>query len=202
VRIVLFVEGETELYLPAFLARWLDVRLTERIEIKPVNLNGVGNYLRHFATRSRLVLEQPGILGAVGLIDFYGSGLSYPAGTIQRKYAWAKNRLEGRVSHERFRQHFAVHDTEAWLLADPGIFPAAIAPHLPRKTPPEAINSHTPPSHRLKHLYHRKMGKKYHKPFDGRKLFGKLDPEIAYARCPHLKLFLDELLTLAQAAEG
>lgn len=56
-RVVLFVEGETELYLPAFLARWLDARLPERIEIKPVNLKGVGNYLRHFAARSRLALE-------------------------------------------------------------------------------------------------------------------------------------------------
>jgi uncharacterized protein DUF4276 len=202
VRIILFVEGETELYLPAFLARWLDARLTQRIEIKPVNLNGVGNYLRHFAARSRLALAQPGILAAVGLIDFYGSGLSYPGGTILRKYAWAKQQLEGQVSHERFRQHFVVHDTEAWLLADPSIFPAALVSHVPRKPPPEKVDSHTPPSHRLKYLYHRKLGKKYHKPVDGRKLFGKLDPEIAYARCPHLKLFLDELLSFAQAAEG
>jgi hypothetical protein len=201
VTIILCVEGETERYLPAFLQRWVNPKLAKPIAIKAVNFRGVGNYMKDFAKRSSLFLEQPGVIAVVGLIDFYGSGLPYPEGTIQQKYRWAKQNLEAQVDDARFRQHFAVHETEAWLFAAPEIFPGDIIPNLPKTQDPETINSQNPPSHRLTNLYQQKLTKKYKKPIEGSRLFAQLDPERAYTRCPHLRLLLDEILLLGQRPE-
>ena len=43
--------------------------------------------------------------------------------------------LEAQVGHDRFRQHFAVLETEAWLLCDPTLVPEGV----PKKSP-EQIN--------------------------------------------------------------
>ncbi len=199
-RIVLFVEGDTERYLPDFFTRWVHPKLASPIAIKPVNFRGVGNYMKDFAKRARLDLEEPEVTAVVGLIDFYGSGLNYPDGTIQKQYGWAKDELEKQVNSARFRQHFAVHETEAWLLSDSSIFPRALVPELANNVNPETINSQNPPSHRIKALYHQKLNKKYKKPIEGSTLFRKLNPDTAYASCPHLKLLLDDLLALSRTA--
>jgi len=199
VRIVLYVEGDTERSLPEFFARWLNPKLQEAIQIRSVVFHGVGNYLKEFSSRAKLDLTVPQVKAIFGLIDFFGSTLPYPDGTTREKYAWAKRELEARVDHPRFRQHFAVHDTEAWLLSDTQIFPREIVPHLPRTQNPESINFQHPPSHRLKTIYHQRMNRKYEKPIEGSSLFRKLDPELACARCPHLKLLLEDILLLAAA---
>jgi len=195
------VEGETEKFLPDFLTRWVRPRTTKPIAIKPVNFRGVGNYMTDFAKRSRLLLAQPDVIAVVGLIDFYGSGLQYPDGTIHQQYTWAKDILEKQVNKPRFRQHFAVHETEAWLLSDPNIFPREVALRLPKTTVPETVNTRRPPSRRIRDLYRLRLNRTYNKPLEGSSLFGKLDPELAYEQCPHLKLLLDDFLVLTQRAE-
>jgi hypothetical protein len=45
-----------------------------------------------------------------------------------------------------------------------------------------------------------KLNKAYKKPLEGSNLFRKLDPELAYSRCPHLQLLLDDILNLAKDA--
>jgi hypothetical protein len=201
VKVILYVEGDTEKeVLPQFLRRWVDPRLKDNVGLAPVNLDGVSNYLKEFANRAQLDLGAAGVLGCIGIIDLYGSGLPYPNGTIEAKYEWAKNELERQVGHPRFRQHFAVHETEAWLISDPQIFPRDIASHVPKTPTPERINFHDPPSHRLKDLYWQNLGKKYRKPIEGSRLFQKLDPEVACARCPHLKLLLEDIIALAKTS--
>ncbi|HLX42809.1 MAG TPA: DUF4276 family protein [Bryobacteraceae bacterium] len=196
-KIALHVEGETERHLPEFFKRWLDPKLVQPIGIHPIVFEGVQDYLRHACGRARRDLESGALIGGVGLIDLYGSGLTYPDGTIEQKYRAAKHDLERRVAHPRFRQHFAVHETEAWLFSDTAIFPDAIASELPKTANPETINFQNPPSKRLKDLYFRKLSKKYKKPVEGSSMFRKLDPEKAYARCPFLQVLLDDLLELA-----
>ena len=199
-RIVLLVEGDTECYLPEFFRRWLNARLSRNAKIDAVSLNGVGNYRKHYAQRAQRILEIKEGTAVVGLIDFYGSELPYPKGTVREQYAWAKRELENQVSHHRFRQHFAVHETEAWLLSDPSVFPEAVRPHLPKTTKPESINSQHPPSMRIKAAFNRDQ-RKYQKTIGGSSLFRKLNPQTAYASCPHLKLLLDDLLVLASSVE-
>jgi hypothetical protein len=201
VKLILYVEGDTEKeVLPQFLRRWVDPRLENKVRIAPVNLDGVSNYIKEFANRAQLDLRAADVLGCIGIIDLYGSGLPYPNGTIEAKYEWAKEELEKQVRDPRFRQHFAVHETEAWLLSEPQIFPPDIASHLPKSPTPERVNFQDPPSHRLKDLYWQRLGKRYKKPIEGSRLFQKLDPEVACARCPYLKLLLEDIVALAKTA--
>jgi hypothetical protein len=198
VKLGLYVEGSTEKALPAFIKRWLDPRLPQPISVPPVPFRGVQDYLDHFADRVKLALAQQKIDGAVGLIDFYGSGLPYRGDTIMEQYKWARRHLESRVNDVRFIQHFAVHETEAWLLSDSSIFPPAIIDFLPKTQQPETINSLNSPASVLLDLYFRKLRKKYKKPVEGASLFSKLDPNVAYDRCPNLRLLLDDVLALAK----
>jgi hypothetical protein len=195
--LLLYVEGETEeAALPDFVSRWL-LGQGLACEIKSVRFEGVGGYLREFSKRAKRDLSGGYVRGIVGLIDLYGSKLSYPTGSVEEKYSWAKNELEHRVAHERFRQHFAVHETEAWLLSGEKLFPPPIDVRLP-KTPPEGVNFQSPPAKLLQQLYSTHLDRNYGKRIDGTELFQKLDPNIAYSRCPHLKLLLDDILALAK----
>lgn len=195
-RLLLYVEGETEeAALPGFFRRWLIGKGSD-LEIKAVRFGGVGGYLREFSKRAKRDLSGGYVKGIVGLIDLYGSGLSYPGGSADEKYLWAKNELEQKVGDQRFRQHFAVHETEAWLLSGENLFPQPIGVRLP-KTPPEGINFQNPPARLLRSLYSAHLDRNYGKVTDGTDLFGRLDPNLAYSRCPHLRLLLDEILALA-----
>jgi hypothetical protein len=197
VRLLLYVEGDTEeAALPDFFRRWLLGRGSD-LEIRAVNFKGVGSYLREFAKRAKGDLSGRYVRGIVGLVDLYGSHLSYPNGSVEEKYLWAKGELEQRVGDRRFRQHFAVHEAEAWLLSGEKLFPQPIDVRLP-KTPPEGINFQNPPGTLLQNLYLANLDRNYGKVLDGTELFQKLDPDVAYDRCPHLKLLLDDILSLAR----
>lgn len=199
-KIVLFVEGKTETYLPPFFQRWLaPPRVPARVGIIAVNLRGVSNYRKEIRKRALVALAEPDVLGAIGLIDFYASGLPYPRGSVRQKYEWAKKAIQAEVNHPQFRQHFAVHETEAWLLSEPDRFPPEIKKHLPKKAP-ESVNLRNPPSQIIASLYQTRLQRQYKKPTDGAKLFAKLDPDLARDRCPHLKLLFDDLLDLARRA--
>ena len=194
----LYVEGSTEKAVPAFIKRWLDPQLPLPVSVVPIPFRGAQDYLNHFADRVKLALAERKIDGAIGLIDFYGSKLPYRGETIKEQYRSARRHLESKVNDPRFIQHFAVHETEAWLFSDPAIFPVAVGSDLPDTRHPESINSSHPPASILRDLYFRRLGKKYKKPVEGATLFGKLDPNLAYSRCPHLKLLLDDILALAK----
>jgi hypothetical protein len=201
VKFALFVEGYTEQALPAFLKRWLDPRLSRRVGIVPVNFQGVGGFLSGFAQRATRDLASGQLIAVIGLIDLYGAGLPFPANlTIDAKYTWAKTELERQVRNERFSQHFAVHETEAWLLSDPSIFPARVRGGLQAfEDRPDEVNFREPPSKLLRGVY-RANGWKYKKDANGSALFQKLDPERVRERCPHFRALLDDILALAKAA--
>ena len=165
--VVLYVEGDTEeTALRAFFSRWMDQRGCSGVGIKAVNFKGVGNYLREFVKRAKRDLNAGSVKGIIGLIDLYRSGLQYPDGSLNEKYSWAKTKLETKIDDQRFQQHFAVHEAEAWLLSGDNIFPPEVAIRLP-KTPPEGINFLNPPSHRLQTLYSRHLDRNYNKVIDG-----------------------------------
>jgi hypothetical protein len=134
-KFILFVEGDTEKRaLPAFLKKWLDQRLSQSVSIHPVRFNGWSELAKDAPKKAMLYLTGPqkdDIVGVIALLDLYGPTI-YPSGkrTAKQRYEWAKGELEGKVNHDRFRQFFAVHETEAWLLSDPDLFPAEIRKEL------------------------------------------------------------------------
>lgn len=208
-KIVLFVEGHTEKKaLPAFLKRWLDPKLLpEPVGIKIVRFEGWGDYYREIAKKVELNLSGKtgaDVVGAIGLLDLYGPAF-YPSDktTAAARYSWAKNDIEKKVGHPNFRQHFATHETEAWLLADPSILPKAVASALPgQAAQPETVNFNEPPAKLLDRLYKAKEGRSYKKVIDGANLFAKLNPENALAngKCPSLQRVLEDMLELVRAS--
>jgi hypothetical protein len=205
-KFVLFVEGHTERKaLPDFLRRWLDVRLPRKVGIKVVRFDGLNDYCGEIAKKVELNLGGKAgadVIAGIGLLDLYGPRF-YPADkmTVPERYEWAKEWLEKQVGHPRFRQHFAVHETEAWLLAEPGLLPGPVEKSLPGKCArPESVNFNEPPAKLLERLYKEKLGKPYKKLIDGANLFAELSPDVAQKKCPYLDLLLQDMLSLAQEA--
>jgi hypothetical protein len=206
-KIVLFVEGHTErMALPSFLKRWLDLQLPRPIGIKIVRFEGWRDYYDEIRKKVHLNLSGKtgaDVVGAVGLLDLYGPTF-YPKEVTAAadRYAWAKAQIEKQVNHPRFRQHFAVHETEAWLLSEPQILPKDVRAGLPgRCAQPETVNFDEPPAKLLERLHRDKLGRSYKKVTDGANLFARLDPGIAQSKCPNLKRLLEDMLSLARQAE-
>ncbi len=202
-RIVLFVEGRTEWELPAFLKRWLDPRLKTPVGLQAVRFKGVCDYLAGMAQKARLYLAEPDTLAVFGLLDLYGLPLAFPTEMSRdEKIAWARQQIETRLDEpdrNRFRQHFAVYELEAWLLSDPALFPPEVRERL-GKSPPEEIDLDEPPHKRLDRLYRQTQQRSYKKTVQARNLFPRLDPNMVYEKCPHFRQFMDELLTTATQA--
>jgi hypothetical protein len=207
VKFILFVEDHTEKKaLPGFFKRWLDPKLRERVGIKVVRFEGCAELWRDGPQKARLYLEGPGnqdIIAVISLLDLYGLDIfPYDIRTAQDRYTWAKVEMEIRVDHPKFHQFFAVHETEAWLLSEPEIFPAAVKNALSAWTAsPENINFDEPPSKLLDRLYRNKLKQTYKKTTHGKQLFDNLDPALAYAKCPRLKEMLDEMLEMAGGSQ-
>ncbi len=205
-KFVLFVEGYTEdKALPKFLKRWLDPRLDKAVGIKVVRFEGWSELVKDAPRKALMHLNEPDkndIIAVIALLDLYGPTF-YPQ-ELQRadeRYDWAKKDLEKKVNHPKFLQFFAVHETEAWLLADPDIFPLEVKRAFPAKVAnPETVNFDEPPAKLLERLYFLKTARRYKKVTNGKELFSRLDPNVAYGKCPRLKELLDKLLELAEAA--
>lgn len=202
-KFILFCEGWTEKgSLPDFLRRWLNLNLPKRVGIQPVRFNGWTEMVKDSPTKVRLHLQNPDVIAVIALLDLYGPTF-YPATceTAAARFEWAKTHLEKRVSNTRFRQYFAVHDTEAWVLSQPDVLPMAVRQKLPGKAAyPETINFDTPPSKLLDRLYQEATGRGYKKRTYGEELFRELDPRIVVEKCPYFRKLADDLLELANKA--
>lgn len=203
-KFVLFVEGHTEkLAVPQLLKRWLDPQLAKPVGIKISRFEGWNEYVRDIRQKVELNLSGKSgsdVIAGIGLLDLYGPTI-YPAERtdVSSRLAWAKEYFERLTGHPRFRQHFAVHELEAWLLAEPAVLPRSVREALP-STPPEKINFKEPPAKLLDRLYTSRLNKRYKKTTDGVNLFRGLNPAVASAKCPNLKLLLDDMLQLAKTA--
>ncbi|HHV16455.1 MAG TPA: DUF4276 family protein [Gelria sp.] len=200
-RFVLFVEGETESkVLPAFFKRWLDPRLPTPVGIKTVKFQGWSHLCQGVKTKANTYLNGPDkdeVIAVISLLDLYGPDCFPPhLRTVEERVSWGTKKLEDMVGHSRFRHYFAVHELEAWLLSDPQIFPKPVSKVIPSREP-ELINMQQPPKALLRNLYRIKTKSTYKEIIHGTDLFDRLDPNLAYQRCPHLRWMLDDMLDLA-----
>ena len=172
-----------------------------RVGVDVVKFKGSGDYRLSFAERATVLAGSGRFAAIFGLLDLYQSGLDYPPHlSLDAKYVWAKQQLEESAGVIGFRQHFAVHETEAWLLSDSTVLPDRVRRKLPASVAtPERVDFREPPARVLQQAFWDALGKKYKKIEDGVDLFRRLDPEKAYERCPHLKLLLDDMLELAKS---
>ncbi|WP_300160727.1 DUF4276 family protein [Solidesulfovibrio sp.] len=205
-KIILLVEGETEQKaLPEFFRRWLQGRHVDPLPaISAVNAEGCGNHIKECARRTELHLKNPDVVAVFGLLDVYGANnIPGHCRTVDEKCDYLRQLLEREVGSPKFRQHFAVHELEAWLLSDPTIFPPAVRKGLPAKAArPETVNSTEPPSKLLERLYRKATKREYKKRVDGHTLFTRLDPNLAYAKCKALAALLDDMLACVRDARA
>ena len=200
-KFVLFVEGHTEKQaIPGFLKRWLDAKLRPHVGVKPVRFDGWRQLVKVAPGKAAMYLKDDDVIAVIALLDLYGPTF-YPDDVkdASERYQWAKKHIEDKVRLEQFHQFFAVHELEAWLLSDPRGFPREIAAILRKDgRKPEDVNFDEPPAKLLDQLYTKNTRRKYKKVTHGRDLFSKLDPNVAYEKCPQLKELLDALLRLAK----
>ena len=149
-QIALFVEGETERgetgrrTLPTFFHKWLDPHFPpmSKVGIYAVNFQGVSNYLDDLPRKLDEYLTDGHANFVVGLVDLYGLpdariDLS-DCGTVKEKVVKARREIRAMVPVEfrdLFRQHFAVHEVEAWLLAYPKRWPANVRGQIAGEVP-------------------------------------------------------------------
>jgi hypothetical protein len=203
----LLVEGQTEKdSAAAFLKRWIDPQLKQPVGIQVVSFNGYAEFARKMATKATMHLDGPKqteIIAVVGLLDLYGPDF-FPPDKISadERYDWGKTYFEQKVTRDRFRMFFAVHEFEAWLIGQPDIFPRDVKNALPiaKTAQPERVNFNEPPAKLLNRIYKQVIKKNYKKTTYGKQLFPKLDPLAVVSKCPYLKTMLDEMLLLAKGA--
>lgn len=169
----MFVEGDSERgdarrkTLPVFFHNWLDPQLpsTSKVGIQAVKFQGVSNYLDELGKKIELYLDEGRANSVVGLVDLYG----LPQDRIDlTRYSDTKTRIIAARQYIRglvperfrrvFRQHFAVHEVEAWLLAYPGKWPFAVRKQITKREP-ETVNLKEPPAKFLKRI----LGGRYKK---------------------------------------
>lgn len=203
-KFVLFCEGWTETSaLPEFLRRWLDSQsLAAKVGIKPVRFNGWAEMVKDCPTKARLHLQSADVIAVIALLDLYGpSFFPNKCESAADRFEWAKKDIEKKVNDPRFRQHFAVHDVEAWILSQPDVLPLAVQKKLPGKVnEPETVNFKEPPASLLDRLYTETTQRGYKKRTYGDELFRKLDPNIVRSKCPYFRKLTDDMLELAQKA--
>jgi hypothetical protein len=203
VKFILLVEGETESKaLPGFLRRWLNEQLPERVGIKTDIVSGI----KDLRTKAGIYInssESSDYIAVIGLLDLYGlEGFTKRNESIEKLIISERQRITQNINSEKFRLFFAVHELEAWLLSQPDIFPGEISKTLSSSIKnPETVDFDEPPSKLMKRIYREKLNKRnYKKTVDGSALFSKLDPQVAYTKCPYLREMLDEMLSLAKSA--
>jgi hypothetical protein len=116
--------------------------------------------------------------------------------TVDEKVAKARAIIERRVPKKLrpgFRQHFAVHEIEAWLLAYPQQWPEHSRSRIMQRRP-EEVNFNKPPAKFLREI----LGGRYRKTADARRIFNAVDAQVAIDLCPYLKALADDLLKIAQ----
>ena len=207
-KFILLAEGATEkLAVAGLLKRWLDNQLPKKkVRVEPVPLGGWGNFQKEVVKRARAHLDGPEtdeIVAVIGLLDLYGPTF-WPrqCRTANERHAWGVKHFEKAVDREKFRMFFAVHETEAWILSQPEIFPNEVKTSVAKLSgKPEGVNFEHPPSKRLIALYNAKTSRSYKKTTDGKALFQKLNPDTAADKCPRFRAMLTEMLRLAKEHE-
>ncbi len=170
--------------------------------IQVVCFDGWSELRKDSSVKAGMYIKKKDVIAVIALLDLYGPAIyGNTSKDVCECYDEdeAKREIEAKVCREGFYQFFAFHETEAWLLSDPGIFPPHIRSAFPRKVQnPEDVNFDEPPSKLLDAIYRQKTGRTYKKVTQGKEFFDKLNPEVAYRKCPHLKDLLDEMLIMAK----
>jgi hypothetical protein len=195
VRIVLFVEGETERACAPVLKRLLDdiaaaeSRAKVHLDVRALKGTRILDGER-VAEDAKGYLVRPDVLGVAVLVD------------VRPEFGSAEEAMgayTSRFRDTRFRAHCALHDFEAWLLPYwERVFREAKRP-APKRCPwpsPEVVNLAKPPSRVLSEdVFTGKPA--YRKTVHAPRILEGQDLRVAAEACPQLRAFLNTLLEFA-----
>jgi len=146
--------------------------------------------------------NEPGVLAVFTLIDLYGMNRvrHKPDSTLEQKVeavrAWLRDDFDNDLQ-AFFHPHIAVHELEAWLLADG----KCIGPDVKPLANAEEKNFQNPPKARIKEmLARRRKGDGYREAIDGEIMFKRARFDVVYHGCPYFRAFYDDLKEVAEAA--
>lgn len=192
-RIVLIVEGDTEIALKQHLKRFLDDRAREQNKPRVRLQTRSEMTLNEDRLRDRIRRELQGkdVAGVVGLIDVFPK---FESAAAARAYL---ERAAGNLSG--FYAHAAQFDVEAWLLPYWEDICRRIG--VTRQAPgsnPEHVDHGNPPAYRLRALYQLARPKrKYVKATEMYAILRGKDLRDAAVHCAELKALLNTLLALS-----
>ncbi len=177
-RFVFIVEGKTEKEsLRAFLANCLSWRGVAGVGIKILGKDSASKVFHEGPKLAGELLnakDGESILAVYTLLDIFNAGIFPETGmSIEDRVAWGRDSMQQRFLHPRYRHYFAVHELEAWLLADTANLPAKMRADLRQhQAHPEQVNDKTSPSNLISASHLRQFNRKYSKPVHGRPLSG------------------------------
>ncbi len=203
-RIVILCEGDTEeIAVRYFIHRQWEIDSLKPVGLRTVNLRGKLEDVFEYAHRYR---RDPQVIAVFTLIDLYGmnrvqhSAHDELADKIGHVKTWLRNDFgSGLVSF--FYPHVAVHEVEAWLLAEGKCVAARLKDSRIQPDPnAETKNFIDHPSKRIDSLFKSRRGDGYHKTNDGTPLFKCLQFEPVYDACQYFREFYDELKSVGASA--
>ncbi len=206
-RFLLFVEDNgLRGAIADYVKRLLDKRLSQPVRVTPIGHNGKSDYLGTIRRKVKLHLcadSGSDVIAAIGLLDLWTFEESIRQlrnlSGVEERWQAAKEHIEKLVQQPKFRQHFAVQEVEAWLIASPQIFPPDARRDIDNHAAkPEAIGGNESPARLLARVYQKRLNRDYRKVIDGASLFSDADPQHAYEACPHFKRMLDDMEQLAK----
>jgi hypothetical protein len=202
-RIVLLCEGESEeIAAKYFLRRQLEAVGLKAVGLHPINLNAK---IEDIFTNTRRFRKDRDVVAVFTLVDLYGfNRVAFQAhATVGQKVeaarAWLREGASD-VDPGFFHPHLAVHDLEAWLLAEG----AALAERLHHRIAPhpraEELDFERPPGKLVDDLFQKHRKEAYRKTIDGPPLYKSLAFDLVYQSCLYFREFYDDLQSTAKAA--
>ncbi|MBI2872031.1 MAG: DUF4276 family protein [Chloroflexi bacterium] len=194
----LYCEGGTEKGLRRLLQPIREELRTRNLGLHIRTYEGVGQLLHKLPSATRDSLST-GARAVFALVDLHGAPVSFPnpRAPARQRADWLREHLRTLIPEQyrnRFYPHVAVHELEAWILADPsGLRERLKTSSLPSWPHPECVNDTTPPSDVLNGLFRARLKIRYAKIKEGVPLLEKLNLDAVYKGCPSFQLFIDDL---------
>jgi len=202
-RIVLLCEGDSEeIAVKHFLRPQLDAVGLKAIGLRPINLNAKIEDI--FAMTPRFRRDRD-VFAVFTLIDLYGLNRApSPANAtvgekVEAARAWLRKGASD-VDPDFFHPHLAVHDLEAWLLAEGKALTKRLRHEIDPDPRAEERDFDRPPNKRVNDLFLKHRDDGYRKTVDGPPLYKNLAFDPVYKSCPYFRDFYDDLKAVAERA--
>jgi uncharacterized protein YeeX (DUF496 family) len=198
-RIIILCEGDTEESAVNYFIKpqWQKDGFRE-IGLKAVNLNG--RLEKMFSILPKFAFNEK-YKAIFTLIDLYGSNrvmfdkFDDLDIKISKMKKWIEDKFDNYVL-KRLHPHLAVHETEAWFLANEEILTEILHVKIQKFHNPETINFEEHPSKRINKLFQKNLKRGYRKGGingDDRKILEKMSLKETLKTCPNLRLLYDDL---------